>query len=129
MKRKKIYTDKAPEPVAPYSQAIKIYEFESLIFVSGQAGIDPETGEMVKGGIKPQTRQTLENLKTIIEESGATLDDVVKVNVYMTDINDFEKINEVYGDYFGESKPARAAVEVSDIASDFEVEIEAIVAL
>lgn len=129
MKRKSISTDKAPAPVAAYSQAIQVKDFASLLFISGQVGIDPETGECVEGGIQAETRQTLENLKAILHESGATLDDVVKVCVFITDIAEFEKMNAVYEEFFGDSKPARAAFEVADLAKNFRVEIEAIAAL
>lgn len=129
MKRKHISTKNAPQPVAPYSQAIKVDDFNSLIFISGQVGVNPDTGELVEGGIKAETRQTLENIKAILNESGATFEDVVKVSVFLNDIEKFNAMNEVYEEYFGDSKPARAAFEVGDLAKNFQVEIEAIAAL
>ena len=129
MKKKKIFTKEGPEPVGPYSQAIKISDFDDLIFVAGQVSVDPKTGDVERDDIKKATRQTLDNLKVIIEESGGSLDDVVKVLVYLTDFDDFGKMNEVYEEYFGDSKPARVAVEVSKIGLDAPIEIEAIAAL
>lgn len=127
--KEKIYTDEAPEPVGPYSQAIRISDLEELIFISGQIPVDPGTGELVEEDIREATRQTLENLRSIVNESGAELDDVVKVQVYLRDLDDFGDMNEVYEEYFKESKPARAAVEVSDIGLGALIEIDAIVAL
>ena len=127
--KEKIYTDEAPEPVGPYSQAVRISDFDELIFISGQIPVDPETGELIEEDIKEATRQTLENLRSIVNESGAELDDVVKVQVYLRDLDDFGDMNEVYEEYFRESKPARAALEVSDIGLGSLIEIDAIVAL
>lgn len=129
MKRRYISTKNAPQPVAAYSQAIKVKDFNSLVFISGQVGIDSENGKLVEGGIKAETRQTLENIKAILKESSATFEDVVKVSVFLNDIEKFKEMNEVYEEYFGDSKPARAAFEVADLAKNFQVEIEAIAAL
>ncbi len=129
MKRRKISTDKAPKPVAPYSQAIKIDNADSIVFVSGQVSIDPNSGEAIEGNIKEQTRRCIENIKGIVQDSGGKLEDITKVTVYLKDIEKFEEMNEVYEEYFGDSEPARAAVEVSDLAADFEIEIEAIATL
>ncbi|AAL80792.1 deaminase [Pyrococcus furiosus DSM 3638] len=118
-----IFAENAPKPIGPYSQAIKAGNF---LFIAGQIPIDPKTGEIVKGDIKAQTRQVLENIKAILEAAGYSLTDVVKVTVYLKDMNDFAKMNEVYAEYFGESKPARAAVEVSRLPKDVLIEIEAI---
>ncbi|CAB50156.1 RidA family protein [Pyrococcus abyssi] len=123
MAKEVIFTEKAPKPIGPYSQAIKVGNF---IFVAGQIPIDPETGEIVKGDIKEQTKRVIENIKAILEEAGASLNDVVKVTVYLKDLNDFAKMNEVYSEYFGESKPARVAVEVSRLPKDVLIEMEAI---
>ena len=127
--KEKIYTEKAPEPVGPYSQAVKISDFEEIIFLSGQIPIDPENGDLIEEDIKTATKQTIENLKAVLNESGASLADVVKVQVYLKDLDDFEDMNEVYQDYFGDSKPARAAVEVSKIGLDAIIEIDAIAVL
>ncbi|MFW6176541.1 MAG: RidA family protein [Thermoplasmatota archaeon] len=127
--KEKIFSKKAPEPLGPYSQAIKISDFEDLIFISGQIPINPETGGLIDDDITEATKQTLENIKSIIEESGASLDDVVKVQIYLKDLDDFDEMNDIYEDYFTNSQPARAAVEVSKIGLDAPIEIDAIVAL
>ncbi|NIQ07752.1 MAG: RidA family protein [Candidatus Korarchaeota archaeon] len=129
MKRWKISTGKAPEPVGPYSQAIKVMDPGSLVFIAGQVAVNPETGDTVGGDIREQTRQTIENIKAILEEAGGGLNDVVKTTVYLTDIHDFEAMNEVYEEYFGDIRPARAAVEVSDLAKGFKIEIAVIAAI
>lgn len=118
-----INTEKAPKPVGPYSQAIRA---GNMIFCSGQIPINPETGKPVDGGIEEQTAQVIENLKAVIEEAGCTLDDVVKCTVFLKDMNNFKQMNSVYDKYFGNSKPARAAVEVSRLPLDVMVEIEAV---
>ena len=120
-----VFTDKAPRPIGPYSQAIKAGEF---LFISGQIPVDRD-GKLVEGGIKAQTRQVLENIRAILEAAGAGLDNVVKVTVYLKDMNDFSAMNEVYAEYFGSSKPARAAVEVSRLPKDVRIEVEAIARL
>ncbi|MBU7045337.1 MAG: RidA family protein [Theionarchaea archaeon] len=119
---KVIQSGEAPKPVGPYSQGI---ETKGLLFVSGQVGIDPETGAKVDGGIEKETEQTLKNIKAILEEAGLTLKDVAKVTVYLKDINDFSRMNEVYTTFFSEHKPARACVE-ANLVKDFLVEIDAI---
>jgi len=119
---KVIETKNAPEPVGPYSQAIV---GGGLVFVSGQVGINPETGTKVEGGIEKETEQTLTNIKAILEETGLHLKDVAKVTVYLKDINDFSRMNQVYSQFFTEHKPARACVE-ANLVKDFLVEIDAI---
>lgn len=118
-----INTNKAPGAVGPYSQGVKA---DNLIFTSGQLPIIPETGELLKDDIKKETRQCLENVKAILEEAGATLRDIVKVNIYIVDMDNFSSINEVYEEYFNEHKPARSCVEVSQLPKDGNIEIEAI---
>lgn len=125
----KIFSKDAPEPLGPYSQAIKISDFEDLVFISGQIPIDPETGKLVDEDIKKATRQTLENVKSIAKESNASIEDIVKVQIYLKDLDDFDEMNDVYEEYFHDSKPARAAVEVSKIGLDAHIEIDAIAAL
>jgi 2-iminobutanoate/2-iminopropanoate deaminase len=117
-----INTENAPKPVGPYSQAVKA---GGMLFVSGQAGINPETGAKVSGGIKKETDQTLKNIEAIITEAGLSLHNVVKVTVYLKDINDFSAMNEVYSQFFSEHKPARACIE-ANLVKDFLVEIDAI---
>jgi len=123
MEKKVVYTEKAPKPVGPYSQAIIAGDF---IFTAGQIPIDPKTNQIVQAGIKEQTRQVLENLKAVLEEAGATFDDVVKVTVYMRDLNEFSEMNEVYSQYFKNSPPARTTVEVSRLPRDVKIEIDLI---
>lgn len=123
VERKTIYTEKAPKPIGPYSQAIVAGDF---IFTSGQIPIDPKTNQIVQGDIKEQTKQVLENLKAVLEAAGATFDDVVKVNVYMRDLNEFPAMNEVYSEYFKNSPPARTTVEVSRLPRDVKIEIDLI---
>ena len=116
-------TKNAPGAVGPYSQGVKS---GNMVFVSGQLPINPETGELLKGDIKEQAKRSLENVKAILAAGGATLEDVVKVNVSVVDIKQFGLINEVYAEYFSNHKPARALVEVSNLPLGGEIEIEAI---
>ena len=118
-----ISTQKAPQAIGPYSQAVKA---GNLLFISGQLPIDPTTGVMAGNDITLQTRRSLENLKAIIEAADMSLDNVVKVNVFLSDMNDFQAMNEVYATFFVSHFPARAAVEVARLPKDALVEIEAI---
>ncbi|MEJ8554280.1 RidA family protein [Tepidibacter sp. Z1-5] len=118
-----IHTDNAPKAIGPYSQAVKA---GNLLFVSGQVPFDPATMEVVEGGVKEQTARSLESVKAILAEAGATFADVVKSTVFIKDMNEFGQINEVYAEYFGENKPARACVEVARLPRDVKVEIEVI---
>jgi len=123
MNLKLIATEKAPAAIGPYSQGVHA---GNMIFTSGQLPINPETGELIKGDIQQATRYSLDNVKAILSASGATLEDVVKVTVFVTDINNFSLINEVYAEYFTNHKPARSLVEVSNLPKGGEIEIEAI---
>jgi len=123
MNLKLIATEKAPAAIGPYSQGVHA---GNMIFTSGQLPINPETGELIKGDIQQATRHSLDNVKAILSTSGATLEDVVKVTVFVTDINNFSLINEVYAEYFSNHKPARSLVEVSNLPKGGEIEIEAI---
>jgi len=118
-----VYTERAPKPIGPYSQAVKAGCF---LFVSGQIPLDPSTGELVSGDFKEKVRRALENLKAIVEAAGGSLDRVVKVTVFIRDISKFQEFNEVYTQYFRERRPARSVVEVSALPRNSEVEIEAI---
>ena len=118
-----INTEKAPKAIGPYSQAI---EANNFIFVSGQIPFVPETMEVVSDDIGEQTKQCIENIKAILASKNVTLDNVVKCSLFIKDMNDFAKINEVYAEYFGETKPARACVEVARLPRDVKIEIEAI---
>lgn len=113
----------APKAVGPYSTAVKSNGF---IFVSGQLPIIPESGEFIKGDIKKATEVILTNIKNILEESGSSLNKIVKVNAYMTDLSKFNDFNEVYAKIFGNHKPARAAIQVAALPKDSDIEIEAI---
>jgi 2-iminobutanoate/2-iminopropanoate deaminase len=127
MNRQTILTKNAPAPIGPYSQAITASG--KMIFTAGQIPIIPATGEIVAGDIKIQTRQAIENLKAILEAGGASLEGVVKTTVFIKDMNEFAAMNEVYGQYFGKSMPARSTVEVAQLPKDVRVEIEAIALL
>jgi 2-iminobutanoate/2-iminopropanoate deaminase len=122
--KKVIETDKAPKPVGPYSQAIRV---GNMLFVAGQASLTPKGP--VHGSIKDQTRQTLENIKSILEAGGARLSDVVKTTVFLADMEDFQAMNEVYKEYFKEKPPARSTIGVKSLPGGFKVEIEAIAIL
>ncbi len=107
MSKEVIFTENAPKPVGPYSQAIKVGNF---LFISGQIPIDPKTGKIVEGGIKEQTRRVLENIKSILEAAGYTLNDIVEVFVFLKDLKLFSEFNEEYAKYFIEKPPARSTV-------------------
>lgn len=126
MGKKVISTKAAPQAIGPYSQAVQAGPF---LFVSGQIAIDPATGSVDAGDIRRQTRRVLENIKAIVEASGATLDAVVKTTIYLKSMSDFGAVNEIYGEYFQENRPARATVEVAGLPKDVSVEIEAVVFL
>ena len=113
----------AAGPDVPLSHGIAL---DNLVFVSGQVPFDMETGDVVGDDIGEQTAQTLDNVEAVLEEAGCSLDDIVKTTVFLTDINDFDGMNDVYGEYFDDPYPTRSAIEVSDLAADILVEIEAI---
>lgn len=120
---KSINTSKAPAAIGPYSQGIQA---GNMLFVSGQIPFVPETMVLVSDDVQEQTKQSLENLKAILEEAGYSLNDVVKTTVFIKDMNEFAQINEIYGQYFTDNKPARACVEVARLPKDVKVEIDAI---
>ncbi|WP_033150457.1 RidA family protein [Prevotella sp. RM4] len=123
--KKVISTSKAPAAIGPYSQAIQV---GNLVFASGQIPIDPATGSFVEGGVKEQARQSLTNVKAILDEAGLTLDNVVKTTVFLADMNDFADVNAVYAEFFAEPYPARSAVAVKTLPKGALVEIEVIAA-
>ena len=120
---KVISTKKAPAAIGPYSQAIQV---GTLVYTSGQIPIDPATGAFAEGGIKEQTRQSLTNVKAILEEAGLSMSNVVKTTVFMADMNDFADMNTVYAEFFTEPYPARSAVAVKTLPKGALVEIEVV---
>lgn len=127
MQKDILYSKNAPEPIGPYSQAIKLtMDSGKILYTSGQVAIDPKTGNFISGGIKEQTRQVIENLKALLNEAGTEINKVIKTTVFLKDMNDFTVMNEIYSEYFGDSKPARSTVEVARLPKDALVEIEVI---
>ncbi len=120
---KVIHTDNAPQAIGPYSQAI---EAGGMVFASGQLGLDPATGAFAEGGIKEQTRQSLTNAKHILEEAGTDLAHVVKTTVFLSDMDNFAAMNEVYAEFFTQPFPARSAVAVKTLPKNALVEVECI---
>lgn len=123
LKKETIHTDSAPKAIGPYSQAVRAGDF---IYTAGQGGIDPQTGEIVQGGIEAETRQVLENIKNILEAAGTSLEKVVKTTVYLRDINDFAAMNVVYSTYFPVNPPARSTIQAAALPRGIAVEIDTI---
>jgi len=125
--RRPVSTDHAPAAIGPYSQAVRTGD---LLFCSGQIPLDPSTGEIVKEDVEGQARRCLENLAAVCEAAGGSLADAVRCTVYLTDIGDFARVNEVYGSFFeGDDPPARVAIGVAALPKGADVEIDAVVAL
>ena len=122
MKKEVVVSDKIPKPIAPYSPGIKAGNF---VFTSGQVAFDPMTGEIVGNTTAEQTEQTLKNLNDVLEAAGSSLEHVVKVTVFLSDLNDFKEMNEVYGKFFTSNPPARSTVQAG-LVLGLKVEIEAI---
>lgn len=118
-----ISTDKAPSAIGPYSQAVVA---GNIVYTSGQIAIVPSTGNVVEGGVEEQTKQVIENLKAVLEEAGTSLNKVIKTTVFIKNMGDFAKINEVYSKYFTSNFPARSCVEVARLPKDVLIEIEAV---
>lgn len=121
-----ISTEAAPAAIGPYSQAIV---YNGIAYLSGQIPLDPATGKLVEGGIEEQTVRVLENLGAVLEACGSNYAMVLKTTIFVKDMNDFAKVNEIYGRYFGNNPPARATVEAARLPRDVRVEIEAIAAV
>lgn len=126
MEVKRIFTDRAPEAIGPYSQAVRAGD---MLFVSGQIPLDPESGELIDGGIKQQTERVLKSLQAVIEKAGGGMENVVKTTVYLTDLSLFAEMNEVYASFFSDNKPARATVQVAGLPKNALVEIDAVAIL
>ena len=124
--REAVSSPSAPKAIGPYSQAIRA---GSLLFVSGQIPIDPATGDLVQGDIAQQTHRVFANLKAILEAAGVSFDNVVRTTVYLADMNDFAKVNEIYATYFSSPAPARATVQAARLPRDSRVEIDLIASL
>ncbi|HAJ33548.1 MAG TPA: reactive intermediate/imine deaminase [Candidatus Atribacteria bacterium] len=118
-----INSKKIPPAIGPYSPAVKVGK---MLFISGQLPIDPEKGDIVRGGIQEQTKQVLENLIALLDMYSVTLKNIVKTTVFLKDMNDFSKFNQIYAEYFKEEFPARSCIEVACLPKDAAVEIEAI---
>jgi 2-iminobutanoate/2-iminopropanoate deaminase len=126
MEKTIIISDKAPKAIGPYSIAIKA---GNLVFTSGQLGLDPISGNLISGGIEPETRQALTNLQHVLEEAGSGLQQVVKTTVFLKDMTEFAKMNTIYAEFFTQNPPARSAVQVAALPKGGAVEVEAIAIL
>jgi 2-iminobutanoate/2-iminopropanoate deaminase len=125
-KMNSVHSDSAPDAVGPYSQAIRT---DDTLYVSGQIGIDPQSGDMVTGGFEDETRQVLENLSAVVEAAGGSMGDVVKTTVYLTDLDHYDAFNDVYKTFFDRHQPARACVEVCNLPGGALVEVDLIATL
>jgi len=123
MESKTVSTTNAPQAIGPYSQAIRIGDF---VFCAGQAGLEPATGNLVKGGIEAETRRVLQNLAAVLDAANSSMDRVVKTTVFLTNMDEFQKMNAVYAEFFPLNPPARSTVQVSRLPKDACVEIEVI---
>jgi len=121
--KEKVYTAGAPNPVGPYSQAIRAGGF---LFASGQIPLNPSTGQLVRGSIEEQTRQVLENLKQVLAAAGSSLEKVVRTTVFLSDLKNFEAMNAVYAEYFRETPPARSTVQAAALPKGVDIEIDLI---
>ena len=121
--KKTILTKDAPAPIGPYSQAV---ESNGTLYISGQIPMDPYSGEIISGDIKEETKQVMKNISAILETANMKMSDIDKCSIFISDMNDFQDINEIYGAYFNENPPARETVEVARLPKDVRVEISAI---
>jgi reactive intermediate/imine deaminase len=125
MSKEIIHTDKAPQAIGTYSQAVK---HQGLVFISGQIPLDPQSMEIVEGGIEAQIQRVFESLSAICAAAGGSLDDIVKLTIFLTDLGNFPQVNTIMGQYFSAPYPARAAVEISALPKGVDVEMDAILA-
>jgi 2-iminobutanoate/2-iminopropanoate deaminase len=123
MSKKVVFTKQAPEPIGPYSQAI---DAGNMVFISGQIALQPATGNLITTNIDDETRQVMANLEAILKVAGLSFDNVVKTSIFLKDMNNFPKVNAIYGQYFQQQPPARETVEVSRLPKDVNVEISCI---
>lgn len=126
MPKEIVRTDTAPSPIGPYSQAVRA---GNLIFVAGQGCMNPQTGQMERGSIQSETRQVMENVKSILAAAGASLSDVVKTTCFLADIDDFQAFNAVYAEYFTSAPPARTTIQAARLPGDIRVEVEVVALL
>ena len=126
MSRKIVHTDKAPAAIGTYSQAVK---HGNLVFLSGQIPLDPDTMEIVRGDFEARARRVFDNLRAVVEAAGGTMDQILKLNIYLTDLANFATVNTVMADYFAEPYPARAAVGVASLPKGADVEAEAVLGI
>lgn len=123
MEKKIIRTDNAPAPIGPYNQAV---QFGNMLFISGQIALDPQTGDLVLDGIQTETHKVMNNLEAILQEAGMDFSNVIKTSIFLMDMGQFAKVNEVYGSYFTDNPPARETVQVSGLPKGVNVEISMI---
>jgi 2-iminobutanoate/2-iminopropanoate deaminase len=123
MKKKIIATSKAPAAIGPYSQAIRIGDF---LYTSGQISLDPETMEMITGDIEVETEKVLKNIEAILKDAGLNLNNIIKTTVYLTDLSEFARMNQVYENFFTDTKPARACVQVAALPKGAKIEIDVV---
>lgn len=123
MEKKIIFTNNAPAPIGPYSQAVT---FGGLLYVSGQIALDPTSGNLVEGDITAETKQVMENIKAILEEANYSFGDILKTSIFLMDMAQFGKVNEIYGSYFSENPPARETIQVAGLPKGVQVEISVI---
>ncbi len=123
MQKKIISTKNAPQAIGPYSQAV---QYDNLLFISGQIPIEPKTGKIMIGSIKEQANKVLENLKNILIASGSSLNNVLRTTIYLTNLEDYSEVNEIYALFFSDSQPARSTVQVSRLPLGAQIEIDAI---
>jgi len=127
--KKVIASKSAPAAIGPYSQAIAVGDGARLVFLSGQIALDPATGQLITGGVEAETKQIMKNIEAVLQEIGATFENVVKTTIFLQDLNDFTTVNHLYGTHFRKDPPARSTVEVAKLPRDAKIEIECVVAV